>query len=132
MFELSITDDFGAAHRIVNYPGKCNNLHGHNWIVEAVVYGNKLDELGMLIDFKKLKGAVKEILDELDHHYLNEIEPFTKINPSAENIAAYLYKKLSEHKNIKGKAHVKFIKVWETEKSAATYYEENHHAGTNQ
>ncbi|TCS80411.1 6-carboxytetrahydropterin synthase QueD [Pectinatus cerevisiiphilus] len=124
MFELSVRDDFGAAHRIIGYPGKCNNLHGHNWVVEAVVCGSKLNELGMLIDFKKLKGALKEIIGELDHHYLNELEPFSTANPSAENIAAYLYHKLSQHENIKGKCHVKFVKVWETEKSAVSYCEE--------
>ncbi|MDQ0203035.1 6-carboxytetrahydropterin synthase QueD [Pectinatus haikarae] len=124
MFELSVKNDFGAAHRIIGYPGKCDNLHGHNWIVEAVVYGSKLDELGMLIDFKKLKGALREIIGEFDHHYLNELEPFLSSNPSAENIAAYLYHRLSEHENIKGKCRVKFVKVWETEKSAALYYEE--------
>ena len=124
MFELSIKDDFGAAHRIAGYPGKCNNLHGHNWVVEAVVYGDKLNDLGMLVDFKELKEALKEILDELDHHYLNELKPFSGINPSSENIAAYLYHRLSEHKNIKNTCRVKFVKVWETEKSAATYYEE--------
>lgn len=124
MFELSIKDDFGAAHRIVNYPGKCNNLHGHNWIVEAVVYGKELDELGMLVDFKKLKKALKEILAELDHHYLNELPAFTEENPSAENLAAYIYHKLEQHENIMNKCRVKFVKIWETQNSAALYYEE--------
>lgn len=124
MFELSIKNDFGAAHRIVGYPGKCNNLHGHNWTVETVVRGKKLDELGMLVDFKKLKAALKEILEELDHHYLNELAPFTKMNPSAENIASYIFHKLSEHVALKDKCHVYCVKVLETEKSAAAYYED--------
>ncbi|WP_182188205.1 6-carboxytetrahydropterin synthase QueD [Pectinatus frisingensis] len=124
MFELSIRDSFGAAHRIVGYPGKCDNLHGHNWIVEVVVYGNKLDKLGMLVDFKKLKKALREVIDCLDHHYLNELEPFAAVNPSAENISAYIYHSLAINEMIKDKCRVKFVKVWETEKSAATYYGE--------
>ncbi|WP_196594163.1 6-carboxytetrahydropterin synthase QueD [Pectinatus sottacetonis] len=123
MFELLIKEDFGAAHRIVGYPGKCNNLHGHNWKVEAVVYGKELDKLGMLIDFKKLKKALREIIGELDHHYLNELAAFSQENPSAENISAYIYHKLSEHSYLQNRCRVKYIKVWETEKSSALYYE---------
>ncbi len=121
MFELSVQSDFGAAHRICGYPGKCDRLHGHNWQVEAAVSGEALDELGMLIDFKLLKSALNEILDGLDHYYLNELAPFKEQNPSAENIARYIFLQLEEDERLKGKCHVSYVKVWETAKSAALY-----------
>lgn len=124
MFELTVTADFGAAHRIAGYPGKCDRLHGHNWQVEAAVCGDKLDELGMLVDFKVLKATLNKILDQLDHQYLNELDVFQKINPSAENIARYIFQTLANDGDLQGKCRIAYVKIWETEKSAALYREE--------
>ena len=91
MFEIKVKAEFEAAHRIAGYPGKCDRLHGHNWVVEAAVRGCRLDSLGMLLDFKELKKALKEEVSQLDHRYLNELEPFgVALNPTAENLAHWI------------------------------------------
>ena len=95
-------------------------MHGHNWKVEVEVCGNKLDNIGMVIDFKKIRNMTKGVVDQLDHRFLNDLDPFKKINPTAENIAQYIYKELSEIMNEK-QIEVKSIKLWETEKSAVTF-----------
>lgn len=123
MFELTTLAEFEAAHSLRNYPGKCHRLHGHNWKVEVTVQGNKLDELGILIDFKLLRQKVNDILNQLDHFYLNEIEPFKDCNPSAENIAKYLYHELTRDLQVKDIV-VYQVKVWESPKSAVAYREE--------
>lgn len=124
MFELTIAVNFEAAHCIKDYPGKCNRLHGHNWKVEVIIYGSKLDELGMLVDFTDLKAAVNTIMVKLDHYYLNEIEPFCTINPTAENLAKYIYEKLSETTVFNDNVKLRTIKVWESPNSAAAYSQE--------
>lgn len=124
MFELTTIVEFEAAHCLPDYPGKCNRLHGHNWKVEVTIAGEKLDRLGMLIDFRELKQEVNKIIDTLDHYYLNELEPFQQINPTAENIAYYIYTKLSVSLNNKNGLCVKLVKVWESPHSAAVYKEE--------
>lgn len=121
MYELTVGVDFEAAHRIVDYPGKCDRLHGHNWSVEATVVGKKLDDLGMLVDFKEVKKALSKIADQLDHYYLNEMAYFQTVNPTAENIAKYIFEELSKESLFAAEAKVKKIKVWESPKSAVTY-----------
>ena len=124
MFELTINVNFEAAHFINNYPGKCSRLHGHNWKVEVNIYGSKLDELGMLIDFRDLKETVNEIMLKLDHYCLNEIEPFYKINPTAENIAKYIYEQLGETQKFDQNVKLRSVRVWESLNSAAAYSQE--------
>ena len=124
MFELTISVNFEAAHFINNYPGKCCRLHGHNWKVEVNIYGEKLDELGMLIDFRDLKTSVNKIMVNLDHYCLNEIEPFCKINPTAENIAKYIYEQLVEAQEFGADVKLRSVRVWESPSSAATYSQE--------
>lgn len=121
MYELTVIVEFEAAHRIVDYPGKCNRLHGHNWSVEVTVKGEKLNELGMLIDFKELKKEVNKTINKLDHVYLNELDSFVKNNPTAENIAKYIYEQLEISPSFINNIKVKSIKVWESPKSAVTY-----------
>ena len=96
LFELTVKAEFEAAHHINGYQGKCQRLHGHNWSVEAVVEGYALDKLGMLIDFKVLKAELNAVLDELDHRYLNELPIFSTKNPTAENLAKYVFEQLSK------------------------------------
>jgi len=121
MYELTVIVEFEAAHRIVDYPGKCNRLHGHNWSAEVTVKGKKLNELGMLIDFKELKKEVNKTIDKLDHVYLNELDSFVKENPTAENIAKYIYEQVEASPLFANDIKVTMIKVWESPKSAVSY-----------
>ena len=121
MYELTVESAFSAAHRLRNYQGKCENLHGHNWRVEVTIASNQLDNKGMVIDFRKIKEKLGKVLDKLDHTYLNELSEFKKVNPTSENIASYIYSKL---KNLikEKKIIVKRVSVWETKDSSATYW----------
>jgi 6-pyruvoyltetrahydropterin/6-carboxytetrahydropterin synthase len=125
MFELSITADFEAAHYIPNYPGKCSRLHGHNWRIEVCVSGQQLDQLGMVIDFHDLKTEVSKVTAKLDHYYLNEIQPFSSLSPTAENIAKFIYDELNSLPGITAKAKIRFVKVWESPNAAVTYLQED-------
>lgn len=126
MFEIKVEAEFEAAHRIVNYPGKCDRLHGHNWKVEMKIIGKVLDDLGMLIDFKEAKAALKEATDELDHRFLNELEPFCTMNPTAENIAQYIYDKLKKHDLFQtAPVHLAAVCVWESPRACVTYSEDD-------
>ena len=123
-YSLKVSAAFAAAHSLRNYPGECSRLHGHNWKIEVEVEAAALDELGMAMDFKTVKRAARDLAGELDHRYLNEISPFDKINPTAENIAAYLYAGLSETLNT-DIARVTAVTLWETDTACVRYSEEN-------
>ncbi len=118
MFEIKITRHFAAAHRVEDYPGNCERLHGHNWKVEVVARRRDLDPLGMVMDFRKLKELTDKALVPFDHNYLNEIPPFDEVNPTAENIARHLFQVLKES------APVSRVNVFETETSVASYFED--------
>lgn len=123
MYKLTIIKEFASAHNLRNYNGECEALHGHNWKVEATITAKELDNIGIALDFKLLKQKTEDILKEFDHKYLNEIPPFNLENPSSENLARYIFKKLSKalnNENIK----VSIIKVWESERASASYYED--------
>jgi len=94
MFEISIKSYFCGAHRLKGYDGLCANLHGHNWEVEIFLRGAKTNHLGMLVDFKHVKEALHVILKKLDHHNLNALPFFRKTNPTAENIAKFIFNDL--------------------------------------
>lgn len=98
-YELMIETHFAAAHSLRDYPGDCARLHGHNWRVELYVVCEELDHLGLAVDYKILKQALKEALIKWDHYHLNEIAPFDTINPSSENVARILYKEMAERLN---------------------------------
>ncbi len=117
MYKIKIEGDFSSAHNLRGYKGKCEELHGHNWKVELVVSGARLDRIGMLMDFKTLKEKLYSLLEALDHKYLNNIDYFKKINPTSENIARYIYVRLK--KKIPG---LYSVTVWESDKACATYY----------
>lgn len=122
MFEIKVKTEFEAAHRIEGYIGKCSRLHGHSWTVEVCAAGNELDGIGMLVDFKEVKKTVNEILDTMDHQYLNELPAFqADCNPTAENIAKYLYDRLEGHAIFTGRAKLRSIQVWESPRSSVTY-----------
>ncbi len=83
MYEVSVTSHFSAAHHLNNYQGSCEALHGHNWQVDVFVCGDKLDDTGILMDFKVLKKNISGIMDSMDHVDLNALEPFKEINPTS-------------------------------------------------
>lgn len=118
MYEIGITRRFSSAHRLRNYHGKCENLHGHNYRVEVVVTGDTLVN-GMLIDFVSLKQQVDAVIAPLDHACLNDIKPFTELEPSAENIAEYIYRSLAG--SLKGTAGLRSVRVWESDDTWALY-----------
>jgi 6-pyruvoyltetrahydropterin/6-carboxytetrahydropterin synthase len=119
-YTLKVVSDFASAHTLRDYPGACSRMHGHNWKVEAEVEASQLNAVGMAIDFKAIRLQVKELTDVLDHRYLNEIEPFDKINPTAENIAAFIFNGLSAALNNEH-VRVKAITLWETERACVRY-----------
>jgi 6-pyruvoyltetrahydropterin/6-carboxytetrahydropterin synthase len=121
MFEVSIEHTFAAGHALRNYKGKCENVHGHNYRVQVVIRGAQLDDAGLLADFVELKRLLRDISEPLDHVFLNDIEPFTTLNPSAENIALYICEKMQQGMTQKNPVEVAEVKVWETEKQSATY-----------
>ncbi|HIJ21310.1 MAG: 6-carboxytetrahydropterin synthase QueD [Gammaproteobacteria bacterium] len=121
-FTLRTISDFAAAHSLREYPGDCQRLHGHNWKVEVEISASELDALGMVVDFKEIKKVTREATDRLDHRYLNELEPFNQINPTAENIARTLYQQISAGLNSE-RVHVDAVTVWETERASARYCE---------
>lgn len=120
IYTLKIVTDFAAAHTLRDYPGACSRMHGHNWKVEVEVQATKLDEVGMGIDFKEIKRATRQVTDELDHYYLNDIPPFDRVNPTAENIASYIYQAVSELLN-NDRISVKAVTLWETERACVRY-----------
>ena len=122
-YTLKVITDFAAAHALRDYAGECSQLHGHNWKVEVEVIATSLDDVGMGLDFKAIKVQAKEALNRLDHRHLNEIKPFDVINPTAENIAAYLYRQLSDSFN-GPRTRVGAITLWETERACVRYTEE--------
>jgi 6-pyruvoyltetrahydropterin/6-carboxytetrahydropterin synthase len=118
MFEVSVEQSFSAAHRLMGYKGKCENMHGHNWKVRAAIKNKNLDKHGMVMDFTDLKKVLVTILMRLDHKVLNDITYFKKINPTSENIAQYIHNEISL---ILTKPSI--VSVWETDTSCASYYE---------
>jgi 6-pyruvoyltetrahydropterin/6-carboxytetrahydropterin synthase len=125
MYEVTVQDTFAAGHYLRNYKGKCENPHGHNYRVRVTLQGKELDKAGLLLDFKDLKAVMKYAVDYLDHKMINDIEPFTIVNPSAENLAKFFYDQTNQ--NLKsvtdGRVSVKQVTIWETDTSIATYYE---------
>jgi len=117
-YKLSVIKGFASAHCLREYKGKCENMHGHNWKVRAAFCGTKLDKTGILIDFTDLKAHLDKIMSYLDHKFLNEIPPFDKTNPTAENIAAFILKELKAAETKTAK--VCEVEVWESETSSAT------------
>lgn len=122
MFTLCVKDSFSAAHRLDDYHGKCEDLHGHNFMVEALFDGEQLGTSGMVIDFKILKNYLKDILKNLDHTYINDIAFFKQKASSSEYIAMYIYGELKKMID-NGPIRLTEIKVWESETAWASYHE---------
>ena len=119
MFEISIKTHFSAAHHLEGYPGSCAAIHGHNWGVETFVRGSTLDGTGILVDFRKLRASVKGVLNEIDHTDLNRFTGFADRNPTSENVAMFLFERLSATLNCK-EYRVARVTVSETPDSHAS------------
>lgn len=124
MYELKVLSGFSSAHALRGYNGKCENIHGHNWQVEVVVFSEFVNEIGLSVDFKVLKKYANTVTDGLDHKFINELPYFKNFNPSAENIARYIYEELDKLLKLKEKDKIKIkkINVYETPSSMASYY----------
>jgi 6-pyruvoyltetrahydropterin/6-carboxytetrahydropterin synthase len=120
MYEVKLKSDFAAAHNLREVGGKCEFLHGHNFIVEVTVESETLDPQGMVVDFRLLKTKLNQILEVLDHRYLNELPRFSQRNPSAENLAVFICDELAAQID-QGPVRVRQVSIWESENSQATY-----------
>ena len=125
MYELTVEREFSSGHFLRNYHGRCENPHGHNYKVRLTLAGTELDQAGLLLDFKLIKQVMRPVIDRIDHQMLNDLEPFTIVNPSAENIARYFYEQTNQQlaEMTNGRVKVKDCTIWETDTTSATYYE---------
>jgi 6-pyruvoyltetrahydropterin/6-carboxytetrahydropterin synthase len=123
VFEICVETQFSAAHSLTGYQGNCAQVHGHNWIVEVFVKCLELNNIGIGIDFRDIRQAVKIIINDLDHSCLNEHPEFKYTNPSSENIARFLYRELGKAINSVN-VKVSKVKVSETRSAGAYYWEE--------
>ena len=121
MFEVTVQQTFAAGHSLRNYKGKCENVHGHNYKVDVTFRGEKLDATGLLVDFVEVKRLMKQVVEYLDHRYINELKPFDEINPSAENMAKFFYDEIAAGLKEGDGAKIGEVKVWETDITAAVY-----------
>lgn len=119
MYEIKVKTDFSAAHNLKGYRGKCERLHGHNWVVEAVFRYSALGRAGMAVDFRIAKKMLKDTVGKLDHSYLNSLRLLKKINPTSENIAKFIYDQIR-----KKSRNIRSISVWENDSSCAIYTED--------
>jgi 6-pyruvoyltetrahydropterin/6-carboxytetrahydropterin synthase len=126
MYELKITDHFAAAHNLREFYGKCENLHGHNWFIEARVRAGRTDATGLVMDFGVIKRLLAGVLDLIDHKYLNELEWFRDVNPSSENIARFIFERLAPGISgaSAGAARLYSVSAWESDNASATYMED--------
>jgi 6-pyruvoyltetrahydropterin/6-carboxytetrahydropterin synthase len=125
MFEVTVEAHFSSGHYLREYYGKCENPHGHNYRVLVTLAGKDLEPNGLLLDFKVLKDILKPVVNYLDHQMINDLEPFTTVNPSAENLAKYFFDKTNAELSglTGGRVWVKQSTIFETDTSQATYYE---------
>lgn len=120
MFEISAEYSFAAGHALRGYKGKCENVHGHNYKVQVTVAGAELNSIGLLMDFVDLRGAIRSVADKLDHRFLNDLPPFDRLNPSAENLAKFFCEGIDTKLREQG-LRVSSVTVWETDLTSATY-----------
>jgi 6-pyruvoyltetrahydropterin/6-carboxytetrahydropterin synthase len=121
MFEVTVEQTFAAGHALRDYHGKSEDVHGHNYRVRVTVEGEQLDATGLLVDFLEVNRLISGAAGYLDHRFINDLAPFDKINPSAENIAKYFYDKMSAGLKNDVPVRISAIQVWETDTSSAVY-----------
>jgi 6-pyruvoyltetrahydropterin/6-carboxytetrahydropterin synthase len=122
MFQVSVEETFSSGHALRGYRGKCENVHGHNYRVRVTVAGPQLDEIGLLCDFTQIKQVLRGVIGVLDHQFINDLEAFRTVNPSAENLAKYFYDEVTRQlTGLAAGARVTDTIVWETDTSSAQY-----------
>ena len=122
MFQVSVEETFSAGHALRGYKGKCENPHGHNYRVRVTIEGPQLDAIGLLVDFVHVMQVIREVLGRLDHQFMNDLEPFKTVNPSAENVAKYFYEQITAQlESLPPGARVTDVILWETDSSSAQY-----------
>jgi len=122
MYQVSVEETFSAGHALRGYRGKCENPHGHNYRVRVTLQGPQLDSIGLLVDFTQLKHVIREVIGGLDHQFINDLEAFRTVNPSAENLAKYFYDQVSKQlPDLPAGARITDIIVWETDTASAQY-----------
>lgn len=124
MYEVRVKSSFSSAHHLRGYEGSCESPHGHNWDVEVAVRGRRLDALGMLVDFRKVRAATREIMEELDHRDLNALDAFSDSNPTSENIARHIFERLELSLNTRT-VRVARVRVHETAGASAEYWKDD-------
>ena len=112
---------FAAAHAIRGHTRGCENLHGHNYRVRVHLAAERLDELGMVLDFADLKAMMQEILGPFDHRVINDIPPFDRRNTTAELLGQYVYEEVERRLAADERVRVARVEVWENETSCALY-----------
>ena len=122
MFEIEIRRTFAAAHQLKGYDGDCRNLHGHNYSVVVTVHASELNNVGIALDFKKLKKCLDEVIEVYDHHNLSELPEFADINPTSEILARSIFRQMSAKLNT-DEVKVNRVKVGESENSDVVYFE---------
>ena len=120
MYEISVEYSFAAGHALRGYKGKCENVHGHNYKVQVTIAGEKLNSIGLLMDFVDLRGTIKKVVERLDHRFLNDLPPFDQLNPSAENLAKYFCDEIQPQARAQG-LRIHGVTIWETDVTSATY-----------
>ena len=120
MYDLSIIDDFSSAHFLRGYRGECQNLHGHTWKVEVTILSDKLNDIGLVFDFREIRKKLREFLSKMDHLCLNDLPAFSQANPSTENLAKYIYQEFAKECQL---FKIKQVRVWESDSASVTYYE---------
>jgi len=122
MFQVSVEETFSSGHALRGYKGKCENPHGHNYRVRVTLEGPRLAGIGLLVDFTELKRVLRGIIAGLDHQFLNDLEPFRSVNPSAENLAKYFYDETERQiGGLPQGAGIREVTVWETDTSSARF-----------
>ncbi len=123
MYVVSVQAHYDSAHFLRKYKGKCEKLHGHRYVVEAALMSEELNESGLAYDFVDVKRHLRELADWLDHENINELPPFTEIEPSAENQARFFFEELKDRMPDDMKDALLYTKVWETPTQWAQYSE---------
>ena len=124
MFEVSVEETFAAGHALRNYKGKCENVHGHNYRIRVTMEGERLNSIGLLVDFIELKRVMRKTIEYLDHKFINDVPPFDVENPSAENIAKFFYEEIAagmKLQEVENEPKLAEVRVWETDTSIASY-----------
>ena len=118
-YQITLRAEFSAAHQLRLTDGSLEPLHGHNWPVEVVIEGEKLDEMGVLADFTVLQPSLREITNDLHDSFLNEHPALQSDNPTTERVARLIHDRFAP--TVPSGIRIVSVRVWETRDCAAAY-----------